>query len=149
MRPPYAKACAACAAATTTANAYLQDPLLWRPFITGPEKKEEADQSPEELTQTQAYYDSRSQQEQEDFRWALHNTMDLCTHAGLQRMAWLAAAHRGRFGPVAGRWYAHQGTTVYMLTRLPEGAKRKVGYLDSGWTTCEDPAGLNTPTGPI
>ena len=34
-------------------------------------------------------------------------------------------------------WYAHQGTTVYMLTKLPEGSKRKVGYVDSGWTTYE------------
>eukprot|EP00966_Prymnesium_polylepis_P317988 7345520-Prymnesium_polylepis.1 len=34
-------------------------------------------------------------------------------------------------------WYAHQGTTVYMLTKLPEGSKRKVGYEESGWTTYE------------
>lgn len=34
-------------------------------------------------------------------------------------------------------WYAHQGTTVYMLTKLPEGATREVGYNDSGWTTYE------------
>ena len=33
-------------------------------------------------------------------------------------------------------WYAHQGTTVYLLTELPDGSKRKVGYSDSGWTTC-------------
>ena len=33
--------------------------------------------------------------------------------------------------------YAHQGTTVYMLTELPEGCARKVGYEDSGWTTYE------------
>ena len=49
--------------------------------------------------------------EQEGFRFALHETMDL--------------------------WYAHQGTTVYMLTQLPEGSTRKVGYVDSGWTTYE------------
>jgi len=36
----------------------------------------------------------------------------------------------------AGR-YAHQGTTVYMLTQLPEGTERKVGYDASGWTTYE------------
>eukprot|EP00966_Prymnesium_polylepis_P311701 7202587-Prymnesium_polylepis.1 len=34
-------------------------------------------------------------------------------------------------------WYAHQGTAVYMLTQLPEGCARKVGYGDSGWTTYE------------
>eukprot|EP00966_Prymnesium_polylepis_P322365 7378629-Prymnesium_polylepis.1 len=32
-------------------------------------------------------------------------------------------------------WYAHQGTTVYMLTELPAGSERKVGYEESGWTT--------------
>ena len=53
----------------------------------------------------------RSEAEQEGFRFALHETMDL--------------------------WYAHQGTTVYMLTELPEGSARKVGYSDSGWTTYE------------
>eukprot|EP00966_Prymnesium_polylepis_P291615 6735310-Prymnesium_polylepis.1 len=34
-------------------------------------------------------------------------------------------------------WYAHEGTTVYMLTRLPEGTQRKAGYDESGWTTYE------------
>jgi len=34
-------------------------------------------------------------------------------------------------------WYAHQGITVYMLTKLPEGSTRKIGYADSGWTTYE------------
>jgi len=34
-------------------------------------------------------------------------------------------------------WYAHQGTTVLKLTKLPEGSTRKVGYEDSGWTTYE------------
>ena len=54
---------------------------------------------------------NRTPFEQEGFRYALHETMDL--------------------------WYAHQGTTVYMLTQLPEGSTRKVGYVDSGWTTYE------------
>jgi hypothetical protein len=93
---------------------YQMDPQLWRPFITGPAKKEEAEQSPEERVQTRAYRDSRTEEQQSDFRWALHQTMDL--------------------------WYAHQGTqgtVVYMLTKLPEGATRKVGYHDSGWTTYE------------
>eukprot|EP00966_Prymnesium_polylepis_P112754 2607886-Prymnesium_polylepis.1 len=34
-------------------------------------------------------------------------------------------------------WYAHQGTTVYMLTQLPAVLERAVGYADSGWTTYE------------
>mmetsp|Transcript_73019 Transcript_73019/g.219273 ORF Transcript_73019/g.219273 Transcript_73019/m.219273 type:complete len:84 (-) Transcript_73019:165-416(-) len=33
--------------------------------------------------------------------------------------------------------YSHQGTTVFMLTKLPEGSKRKVSYVGSGWTTYE------------
>merc|ERR1712110_45695 len=45
------------------------------------------------------YENSRSPQEKEAFRYALHKTMDL--------------------------WYALQGTTVYMLTQLPEGTMRK------------------------
>jgi len=59
----------------------------------------------------EAYDKSRSAAETEGFRYALHETMDL--------------------------WYAHQGTTVYMLTKLPVGSSRKVGYADSGWTTYE------------
>ena len=71
---------------------------------------------PEELNeqqraQQQAYSNSRTPAEQEGFRYALHETMDL--------------------------WYAHQGTTVYMLTQLPDGSARKAGYSDSGWTTYE------------
>ena len=91
------------------ASIYQMDPTLWRPFITGPEAKEEAEQTEEEREQTNAYWDSRTAEEQAAFRFALHNTMDL--------------------------WYAHQGTTVYMLTKLPEGSTRKIGYSDSGWTT--------------
>ena len=34
--------------------------------------------------------------------------------------------------------YAHQGTTVYKVTKLPEGSERQVGYKDSGWTTYEE-----------
>ena len=34
-------------------------------------------------------------------------------------------------------WYAHQGTTVLLVTKLPEGSSRRVGYDDSGWTTYE------------
>ena len=57
------------------------------------------------------YEKSRTEEEKESFRFALHETMDL--------------------------WYAHQGTTVYMLTKLPEGTTRKNGYDESGWTTYE------------
>ena len=58
-----------------------------------------------------SYEESRTLKEKEAFGHALHNTMDL--------------------------WYAHQGTTVYLLTQLPEGTQRKLGYDDSGWTTYE------------
>ena len=34
-------------------------------------------------------------------------------------------------------WYAHAGTTVLMLTALPEGTARQRGYEDSGWTFYE------------
>ena len=37
----------------------------------------------------------------------------------------------------AGR-YAHQGTTVFKLTKLPSSSKRTVGYKDSGWTFYEE-----------
>ena len=53
----------------------------------------------------------RTEAEKEGFHYALHETMDL--------------------------WYAHQGTTVYMLTKLPENSTRKISYADSGWTTYE------------
>jgi hypothetical protein len=59
----------------------------------------------------EAYEKSRTEAETEIFRFALHKTMDL--------------------------WYAHQGTTVYKLTRLPKGSTRKSGYHQSGWTTYE------------
>jgi hypothetical protein len=59
----------------------------------------------------EAYEASRSVKEKEAFSKALQETMDM--------------------------WYAHQGTAVYMLTQLPEGCARKVGYGDSGWTTYE------------
>ena len=59
----------------------------------------------------EAYEASRTPEEKVSFTYALHETMDL--------------------------WYAHQGTTVFMLTQLPEGATRAVGYVDSGWTTYE------------
>ena len=58
-----------------------------------------------------AYEASRSRKEKASFDFALHHTMDL--------------------------WYVHQGTTVFMLTKLPEGSGRKAGYADSGWTTYE------------
>ncbi|CAK0888619.1 unnamed protein product [Prorocentrum cordatum] len=36
-------------------------------------------------------------------------------------------------------WYAHQATTVLLLTQHPRerGSKRECGYDQSGWTTCE------------
>ena len=59
----------------------------------------------------EAYEKSRTPEQNAGFRYALHETMDLR--------------------------YAHQGTTVYMLTELPKGTTREVGYADSGWTTNE------------
>ena len=59
-----------------------------------------------EKAAAQAYEASRTAEEKEGFNKALHETMDL--------------------------WYAHQGTAVYMLTKLPEGCARQVGYEDSG-----------------
>ena len=53
----------------------------------------------------------RTDEENLAFGYALHQTMDL--------------------------WYAHQGTTVFLLTTLPKDSERKVGYADSGWTTYE------------
>ena len=59
----------------------------------------------------EAYEMSRTPAEKQSFGRALHETMDL--------------------------WYAHQGTAIYMLTKLPEGSVRKNGYDDSGWTSYE------------
>ena len=70
-----------------------------------------AARSEAENAAAEAYEASRTAEEKEGFGKALHETMDL--------------------------WYAHQGTTVYMLTVLPEGCARKVSYDDSGWTTYE------------
>ena len=84
-----------------------RDPRLWTPACM----KEDADLTPDEEQQKRKYEASRSEEETTGFKYALHETMDL--------------------------WYAHQGTTVYMLTELPEGTTREVGYADSGWTTYE------------
>eukprot|EP00966_Prymnesium_polylepis_P036042 836009-Prymnesium_polylepis.1 len=51
---------------------------------------------------------SRPVEEKESFNVALKETMDL--------------------------WYAHQLTSLYMLTKLPEGSQRTTGYDESGWT---------------
>jgi len=56
------------------------------------------------------YDGSRTEEETVSFGIALKQTMDL--------------------------WYAHQGTTVYMLTKLPDGATRP-SYAESGWPTYE------------
>jgi len=86
----------------------------------GPEAKPEGperDAFLEDLKEKRAFYggeayeQSRTPEEKEAFGRALLNTMDL--------------------------WYAHQGTTVYLLTQLPKGTRRKLGYDDSVWTTYE------------
>ena len=97
---------------------YQKDPKLFDPTQT-PEAMSEAERPAflEDLKAKRKFYGgeeyemSRTPEEKEGFRYALHETMDL--------------------------WYAHQGTTVYMLTKLPEGSSRKVGYADSGWTSYE------------
>ena len=98
---------------------YQKDTALFDPAET-PEAKPEAERAAfiEALKNKTAFYGgeayekSRTPAEIEAFRKALHHSMDL--------------------------WYAHQGTTVYKLTKLPEGCTtRKVGYNDSGWTTYE------------
>jgi len=55
----------------------------------------------------------RTPAEKAAFKHALHKTMDL--------------------------WYAHQGTTVFLLTQHPQdrGSTRECGYDQSGWTTYE------------
>tara|TARA_B110000046_G_C12935229_1_gene373283 strand:- start:161 stop:793 length:633 start_codon:yes stop_codon:yes gene_type:complete len=70
-----------------------------------------SDPTPTEKEEKERYEASRSKEEKEAFGYALNETMDL--------------------------WYAHQGTTVYMLTKLPKDSTRTVGYLESGWTTYE------------
>ena len=73
--------------------------------------KADTELTPSEAEEKKKYESSRSEEENKGFKYALHETMDL--------------------------WYAHQGTTVYMLTKLPENSTRKIGYADSGWTTYE------------
>ena len=85
--------------------------MLWHPCCGGPTFVKPKARSKAEKAAAKAYEASRTAEEKEGFGKALHETMDL--------------------------WYAHQGTTVYMLTQLPEGCTRKVGYDDSGWTTYE------------
>ena len=69
------------------------------------------ERSGEERAAAERYDRSRTDEEYACFQHALMETMDL--------------------------WYAHQGTTVYLLTQMPEGSERTVGYADSGWTTYE------------
>ena len=97
---------------------YQKDPMLFDRAET-PDAKPEQERAKfvEDLKARRKFYGgeeyerSRTDAQKVSFSVALHETMDL--------------------------WYAHQGTTVYMLTRLPEGSTRKVGYSDSGWTTYE------------
>ena len=97
---------------------YQKDPALFDPNET-PEAKPEAERPAfiEDLKAKRKYYGgeryeaSRTAEQKVGFGYALHETMDL--------------------------WYAHQGTAVYMLTTLPEGSAREVGYDDSGWTSYE------------
>lgn len=97
------------------ASLYQKDPQLFDENET-PEAKREGPERDEFVAQLEtgtkflggnAYEKSRSAEQTESFRYALHKTMDL--------------------------WYVHQGTIVYMLTR----ATRTLGYDQSGWTSYE------------
>ena len=91
------------------ASLMQKDPRLWTPACLVPESDLQEDS--QEWREKQRYEKSRSPSETASFHSALHETMDL--------------------------WYSHQGTTVYMLTALPEASTREVGYNQSGWTTYE------------
>jgi hypothetical protein len=67
----------------------------------------------EEDASDAGWKDFRTPSEKAAFDFALHETMDL--------------------------WYAHQGTTVFLLTQHPRerGSDRPKGYDESGWTTYE------------
>ena len=93
------------------ASLYQKDPALWAPCCGGPTFVAPEARTAEQAAAAAAYESSRTASEKEGFDFALDKTMDL--------------------------WYAHQGTTVYMLTKLPEGSTREVGYSASGWTTYE------------
>eukprot|EP00966_Prymnesium_polylepis_P266150 6148005-Prymnesium_polylepis.1 len=88
-----------------------KDPALWHPCCGGSTFVPPEERRPEERAAAKAYERSHTEVEKEGFNFALSNTMDL--------------------------WYAHQGTTVFVLTQLPEGSERAVGYVESGWTTYE------------
>jgi hypothetical protein len=88
-----------------------KDPALWAPCCGGSTFVDPAERDQVQILAADAYEASRTEEEKVGFRFALDETMDL--------------------------WYAHQGTTVYMLTELPAGSERKVGYEESGWTTYE------------
>ena len=96
---------------------YQRDPALWRPCMSGKISRDYRDYtysmawSRECAAAHSVYSSSTSVEEAAAFGYALHSTMDL--------------------------WYAHQGTTVMMLTQLPEGSARTTGYDDSGWTFYE------------
>jgi len=91
---------------------YQKDPKLWHPCCGGPAFVPPEERTEEEAEAARAYEESRTEEEKKAFSVALHETMDL--------------------------WYAHQGTTVYKLTRLPEGSLRTNGYMESGWTSYEE-----------
>ena len=81
---------------------------------------------------------SRSPADKQGFDFALHQTMDLVGGAQFKPLfPILARVCLCSLVPHPGQWYAHQGTTVYMLTKLPEGATRTLQYADSGWPTYE------------
>ena len=89
------------------ASLYQKDPKLFDPSETPEAKPEGAERDAflVDLKEKRRFYGgetyekSRTPEQIEGFRYALHETMDL--------------------------WYAHQGTTVYMLTTLPRARRAR------------------------
>ena len=87
---------------------HQRDDSLWKPYMYRPDER----LNQKQRLAKQRYYNSRNEAETESIRYALTETMDL--------------------------WYAHMGTTVYLLVELPwRYAGRRPDYDASGWTTYE------------
>ena len=85
---------------------YQRDPTLWSTFMTRADEKLNKNQ----LAKKRRYENSRSAEQVDSIKWALSESMDL--------------------------WYAHAGTSVFLLTEMPARFTRPT-YDESGWTTYE------------
>lgn len=86
---------------------FQKNPALWAPCVL----QADAELNSADRKICDQYHASRTEAESKTMHYALSKTMDL--------------------------WYAHQGTTVYLLSVLPPGSTRTVTYDQSGWTTFE------------